>query len=97
MNSIRVNLDKTTNYLAFTVGQHTFYVSYSTLVAYQGPLCPEGVRTDTHHSKTTSKHLTQMRAKDFRQSSADLEGIIAMLDGMKPVFSTSRPALQKPN
>lgn len=43
-------------------GAHVFYYSYLTLVAYKGPL---GNARVSAVSRTTSKHLSQMKVDDL--------------------------------
>ena len=45
------------------IGDHRFYFSYETCVAYESPGLK--VRTAKHYSRTTTKHLSQMGVADF--------------------------------
>lgn len=42
------------------VGQHTFYISYETVVAYTGPEHADGVRRKNLWGPTTGRHMREM-------------------------------------
>lgn len=63
------------------IKSHTFYFSYDTIIAYEGPR--GRARLDNYWGQVTGKHMNQLKCKDFPIVNPD--NFYAVLD---EVFST---------
>ena len=65
---------------AISIGSHTFVISYSTVIAYHGPL--GRVRSTNHWGPTTGRHMTEFGVRDYEENDAKLDEIITKFAGM---------------
>lgn len=74
--------------LIFQVGSRRWFFSYATLIAYQGPEAPNGIRLDVPPSPTTARHMAELGVSGWRAVTAAELAEVATPCCLEPIPGT---------